>query len=120
VKEDVFRIFVSPITQHNDVVPVARYGGRPLWLDHQWAIEAELLLKAGVAVVPVCTGLSDLEFVDEGLVSRNAGKGHARHAIHGKRNEDAMPVDRSLRGQCVGDPQRYLGTLFPTQDGRRN
>ncbi|MOA55485.1 hypothetical protein D3C78_1792850 [compost metagenome] len=57
------RVFVGPITQHDDIVTIV---GERLWIlgiNHQRTVNTDLLLEAGMAVVPVGAVLVDLELV---------------------------------------------------------
>ena len=79
-------------------------------------VVAHLLLEARVAVVPVGARLADRELVDEGLAGLDAGEADARHAVHLERHEQAMPVDRGVLVQRVGDREPdALAFLQPDQ-----
>ena len=57
------RVFVGPITQHDDIVTIV---GERLWIlgiNHQRTVNTDLLLEARMAVVPVGAVLVDLELV---------------------------------------------------------
>ena len=82
-------------------------------------MQACLLLKAGVGVVPVGAGLLDLEAIDEGLAWHDAWVAHPWHAIHRIGEDDPMPVQAGGFVQMVGDAQRHHITLFPVQRGGR-
>jgi len=83
-------------------------------------VHAQHLLKSAVGVVPVGAGLPDLEAVGEGFTRFNARETDARHAVHLKRQNQAVPVNRGILGKAVGDPQGDGVAFPPDQGGGRN
>ena len=65
-------------------------------LDDERAVEAALLLEAGVAVVPVGAALPHAEAIRVGLARVDAVEAQAGHAVHVGRQQDAVPVDRRV------------------------
>ena len=57
------------------------------------AIQAGLLLKPRVAVIPIGAGLANRELLGEGFPGRNTGKADPWHAIHVERQNKAVPVN---------------------------
>ena len=61
-----------------------------------------------------------------GLTTSDAVKAQARHAVHVGRQNDAVPMDGSIRAmegvgrQCIGDTQVDRGAFPPAQQRRRN
>jgi hypothetical protein len=80
-----------------------RIGSRSL--DDQRPVQAapDLLEAALMRVVPVGTGIGDGELVDEGRAGRDRLLGQMRHAIHGIRHAQAVPMHRGLFREPVVD-----------------
>ena len=114
VAEDRLRIFEGPVGEHHRIVAVVVKRLAVLRIDDQRAVGAGLLLKAGMAVVPVGAGLFDPVAVMIGFSRLDAGEVHARHTVHGKRHQDTVPVDRGMLGvhQPVGHIESHL-VAFP-------
>ena len=93
----------APVVEHPGDVAVD-LDRLPL-LDDQRAVEAapDLLEAALVRVVPVGAGVGDVELVDEGLARCDRRLGQMRHAVHGVRHAQAVPVDGGLLGEPVLD-----------------
>ena len=72
-------------------------------VDDDRTVVAHRLLKVGVAVIPEGARLLDRELVDEGFTRPDAGEADAGHAVHLERDEQAVPVDRGVLVQGVGD-----------------
>ena len=100
--EDQVRVHLAVIGEHDDMLAFGDDRVGPGRLDHDRRVMALGFLERGVAVIPVGPRLDDRELVDEGLPRRDAGEAHAGHAIHLKRDEEAMPVDGALFLQRVG------------------
>ena len=83
------------------------------------AVQAGLFLEARMAVIPVRAGLLDREAIGECLARRDAVKTETRHAVHRRRQQDAVPVDRTRRRQRVAHAQRDGVALAPAQQRRR-
>ncbi len=110
------RIVITPVRQHHDIVPVRRVGIGFPGVDDDGAVQPGLLLKAGVAVVPVGAALPDVESILEGFARPDARETQAGHAVHRGRQNQPVPVDRGVFRQPVGDPQGDPLALPPAQD----
>ncbi len=84
-------------------------------VDHQWSIDARLLLKPRMAVIPIRAVLPDLEAIDIHAVGRNAIKAQPRHAVHVGRQDDAVPVNGRGFVETVFYPQGDGVALAPAQ-----
>jgi hypothetical protein len=95
------RIAIGPVGQQHDVLAVVtkRLGLRRI--DDDGAVDARLLLEAGVRVIPVRAALPRVEAVGERLAGRYAVKAHARHPVHVRRQQDAVPMNRRVGGERV-------------------
>ena len=71
-----------------------------------------------MAVKPVCTALSDREIIGEGLARLDPVEGDAGDTILLKRQDKAVPVDRSILGQVVRHLDRNILTFLEAQNGR--
>ena len=71
-----------PVGEDDDVLTIVGDGIGAAGVDDQRAVVPELFLQPGMAVIPVRAALRDRITIDEGLAGRNAGKGHAGHAVH--------------------------------------
>jgi len=76
-----------------------------------------LLLKAGMAVIPIGARLPDRELVGEGLPRPNARKADPGHAVHVEGQQQPVPVDRGVFAEHVGDVETDL-LPFPEADQR--
>ena len=101
------RVGAGPVRQQHDVLAVGANGFTIARLDDERAIQAGHLLHAAVRVVPVGAALLQRIAVGEGLAGRDAGKAHARYAVHLEWQDDAVPVDRCRLAQAVGDANRH-------------
>ena len=117
VADDRHWIFVCPVGQEDHVIAVPIVAGFGSRLQHQGAVEAGLLLQAGVAVIPIGPGLDDRETVREGLAGHDPAETRARHAVHIRRQAQAVPVDRRRLHQMVGDPRGHGVALAKAQSG---
>ena len=70
-------------------------------------------------MVPVGSVLPHAEPVLEGLARVDPVEAQARHAIHRRGQDHAVPVDRGGLGQLVGDAQAHRVALAPAQLRRR-
>ncbi len=86
------RALVGPVGEKHHIVSLVGERLRLLGIDDQRAVDAELLLEARVAVIPVGPALLDLEAVLVHAVRRDAGEAEAGHAVHVGRQQDAVPV----------------------------
>src|SRR3546814_6967674 len=79
--------------------------------DLQRPVKTGLLLETGMAVVPVGAALHDVDAVMVGLAAVDAVEAQTGHAVHVRRQQDAVPVDRRLvamdgtGGQGLADAQ---------------
>ena len=107
----------APVVEHPGHVAVDL--DRLALLDDQRPVEAapDLLVAALVRVVPVGAGIGDVERVDEGLARCDRPLGQMRHAVHGVRHAQAVPVDGGLLGELVLD--RDLDVLALAQPDLR-
>ncbi len=117
--EDPVRVRECPVGEDENIFPVEGDRIAMFRLDDQRAVMAGLFLQAGMGMIPVGARLLHRKAVGECFARTDAGKGHARHAVHLKRHQDAMPVDGRIRVQPVGDPQCDLVALAPAQKRRR-
>ena len=103
------------VREHHDIVVRRLLAFAFRRSDHDGRVHALLLLSAGMAVIPVGTGLPDLEPIGEGLTRPDAAKAHHRHAVHLVGHEDAVPVDRRILLQAIGDVHRHVLAFGPAQ-----
>jgi hypothetical protein len=96
-RKDVFGICVAPVRQQDDVIAIGAMRVAVARLDDDGAVQASLLLKARVAVVPVSARLVCAEAIRIGRSRRNAHEAQARHSVHVGRQHDAVPVNRTRR-----------------------
>ena len=115
LREHALRTFVRPVGEHHDVLAVVRKGLRLQRVDDQRPVEASLLLKAGVAVIPVGPALPHLEPVKVCLARTDAFEAQAGNTVHVGGQQDAMPVNGCVFLQRVGDAQRHRVPLLPPQ-----
>ena len=102
--DDVHRIFGSPIRQHHDVFAVIL---ERLWrgrVNNQRAVMTGLFLTGGMAVIPVGAVLFNRETVGERFAGFDTRETHARHAVHAGRQQQSVPVNRSVFLETIGDP----------------
>ena len=100
---DVFGIVIGPVGQQQCVFAVGAVAFAAAPLDDDGAVQADLLLEPRMRVVPVGAGLVDLEAVGKRGAGRDAVERQPRHAIHVRRQDEAMPVDRRGLAQVVSD-----------------
>jgi len=87
-------------------------------VDDDGAVMTHRFLHSRMAVIPVGARLADRKFIMEGFARRDAGEADARHAVHLKGDDQAMPMDRRIFLQLIGDGQ--ADTLsFAQADQRR-
>ena len=74
----------------------------------------------GVRVIHEVAGLRHRELVDERFPDRDVGLRETAHAIHAVRQQHAVPVDRRVLGQFVGDEDAQLVAFhaFDRRPGR--
>src|SRR3546814_4686801 len=90
---------VGPVVEHHHVVAIRGVAIRAGRLNHQRAVQRVLLLETRVRVIPIGTALAQLELVEKALTGGNAGKTEAGHAVHLKRQDDAVPMDGRRHAQ---------------------
>ena len=112
------RIQVGPVRQQHHVLAVVVVRRRIARVHDQGAVQAGLLLEQRVAVVPVGTRLLQLEAVLEGFARSDAVEAQARHAIHVRRQQDAVPMDGGHVAQAVADAHGDRIAFAPAQGGR--
>ncbi len=62
-------------------------------LDHQRPVHPLLFLKPRMTVVPIRSGLTNIESVGVGLARSDAVKAQARYAIHVGGKQNAVPMN---------------------------
>src|SRR3546814_1926666 len=72
-------------------------------IDDDRAIVAELFLQARMTVIPVGPRLDDRKFVDELRTRLDSGEADARHAVHLERQDQAVPMDRTVLVEVIYD-----------------
>src|SRR5690606_18980995 len=90
---EVFGVFIRPVRQHHDIFTIIENGVRLPRVNDDGAIKPDLLLKAGMAVVPVSAALDSVELVLECLTWKDAVKTQAGNAVHVFWKNDAVPVN---------------------------
>ena len=83
------------------MLPIVGNRVGPGGVDHNGAVKPVLLLCAGMAVVPIGARLDDWKLVDEGRPGLDTGEADPGHAIHRKRYEQPVPVDRAFHVELV-------------------
>ena len=108
------------VGQHHHVV--ARHLVTPAFrrLDDDGSVHALLFLASRMAVVPVGARLPNLEAIGEGRAGLDAGEAHHRHAVHGVGQQHAVPMDRGVLVQAIGDVDGDVLALFPAQGWTRD
>jgi len=89
-------VFVRPIGEDDHIVPIRLDGVFPLGFDDDRAVDAALLLKAGVAVIPVGARVSQLELEEVATARGDGGCGEVGDTVHRIGDEEAVPMDRGL------------------------
>ena len=120
------RIQVGPVAEQNHVVPVERERLGLERIDHERPVQPGLFLEGRVAVVPVGAALLHREAIVIGVPAVDAREAQAGHAVHVRRQQDPMPVDRGFVAmnrsgrQRIGHPQVDRGAFAPAQQGGRD
>lgn len=109
------RVLVGPVGQHHDMIAEPINLARILRRDDQCPKQAPLFLELGMAVIPIGTGLPQIESVGEGLARRDGRLRHEGYAVHGIGQQDAMPVNRGLHVHLVVDADHGVVPLGETQ-----
>ncbi len=115
--QDFVRMHEAPVRQDQNMLAVIadRIGARRV--DDDGAIVAHGLLQTRVAVIPVGARLLQRKLIDKGLARLDAGEADARHTVHLERQQQAMPMDRGVLVQCVGDRQAHVLAFAHPQHG---
>ena len=108
IAQDTVRRVRMRIVQDQDIVPVGVHPFAFLRRDDDRAERPFRLLQVRVAVIPVGAGLDDREGVGEGLARLDPVEADRRHAVLLIRQDQAMPVDRGVLVEIVGDVERHL------------
>ena len=116
---DVLRIVIGPVGQQQRVLAVGGVALAAAALDDDRAVQPDLFLEARVRVVPVGAGLVHLEAVGERGARRDAVERQPRHAVHVRRQDEAVPVDRGALAQAVSDADGDRVALAHAQQRRR-
>ncbi|MDT4809231.1 hypothetical protein FQZ97_421110 [compost metagenome] len=114
--QDARGVLIGPVAQHHHVVAVVAERLGLFRVDHQGAVDPDLLLQARVAVVPVGTVLVDLESVLVQAVGGDAMEAQAGHAIHVGRQDHAVPMDGGILPETIAHAQGDRITFAPTQN----
>ena len=106
------RMLVGELHHVVAVIPI-RFA--PLRLDDDGAVGTIRLLKSGVTVEPVGPGLLDRKAINKSFTRRNTGIADTRHAIHLKRQNQTVPVNRGHLVQVIGYFDDDVFALFKPQ-----
>ena len=112
-------VFVSPVRELHDMVAVRVNRIATRRINDERTVQAGLLLKGSVRVVPECPCLQNLEAIGKGLTRRDAGKADPRHAVHLIGKQNAMPVYGGRPVHAIGDTYRHRIAFAPPQGRRR-
>ena len=93
------------------MLDIERIGIRLGRFDDKRAERPELLLKPRVAVVPIGSTLADRKPIGKQLPRRNAAERHPRDPIHRGRQDQPVPVNRSVFVEQVEHAQHRVLTL---------
>src|SRR3546814_17983372 len=108
----------GPVAEHDHMFAIIGdrigLGG----IDHDRPVMALLLLETRVAVIPVGAALQQRKFVNEGGVRLDAWKADARNAVHLKRDNQPVPMDRAVFVESILDMQETILTLDPPNQRR--
>jgi hypothetical protein len=111
-------VHVRPIGQQHHMIPIRRETLAIAGLDHDGPVEPRLFLEARVRVVPIGPVLIDLEAIRVCTTRWDAFEAETGHAVHVRRNDHAVPMDRRALAQRIADMQRNRIPLSPSQQGR--
>ncbi len=115
VAEDGLGRLVGPVGQQQHMLAVGRVALLAAGMDDDGAVYPRLFLVARMAVVPVGAALFYRKPVGEGLARCDAAEAQARHTVHVRRHQQAVPVQRGGFGQPVVHPQGDTVALAPMQ-----
>ena len=107
------------IRQLNDVFAIETERFPFLRLDDDGTIGTVRLLKSAMAVEPVGTSLNDRKAVCECLSRRDAVIADPGHAVLLEGKDQAMPMDRSIFREIVGDIDDDIFPLLEAENGAR-
>jgi len=117
---DEVRVKDREITQEQDVVAFIFNGFWLSGVDDQRAIMSRLFLQARMAVIPIGARLPDRKLIGERLARTDARKTDARNAIHLERHQQAVPVDRGVCIQVIGDVEPNILPFTQTDQWSRH
>ena len=121
VGQNAHRVFLGMVREDHNIVAIRANRFAPGGFDDDGAVHALLLLHRGVAVVPIGTGLAQLEPVGVGLAGLDGDIAvEAGCAIHDAFDEESVPVDGRGRIQTIGRIDHDLVTLAPAHRRRRH
>mmetsp|Transcript_5433 Transcript_5433/g.20733 ORF Transcript_5433/g.20733 Transcript_5433/m.20733 type:complete len:587 (-) Transcript_5433:1278-3038(-) len=120
IGQHLLRRGVDPVGDDDDVVAVVLEGVGLGGLDDERREVPRRLLQRGVAVVPIGSGLPQLEAVGEGLAGADAGVGDAGHTVLVVGHEQAVPVNAGDLAQLVGDADHHLVAFAESQHRARH
>ncbi len=114
-------VFIGPVRQHDHVVTVIGERFRLDGIHDDGTVQPGLLLKAGMAVIPVGSALHQLEavFMSGSRCDARKTVGYVGYTVHAAGQYDAMPVYGTAFGQVVLHPQGDSVAFLPAQDRRR-
>ena len=120
LREQPVRVHEGPVGQQDHMLAVVGDRVGPGGIDDDRAVMPDLLLQAGMAVVPVGARLPDRELVDEGRRRLDAGEADARHAVHLERHDAAVPVDRRILASWFSNGEPDILAFLETDERRRD
>ena len=112
------RVDRRPVGQDDHMFSASLHRINARGIDDDGAIMAHRLLHAGMAVIPVGARLLDRKFIMEGFAGADAGEADARNAVHLKGEDQAVPVDRRVFLQPVGDGEADILAFFEPDQRR--
>ena len=118
--KDCMRVHKAEIGEHDDIFAVTLDWISARRIDDDRPIKPLLLLQPRMGVIPIGAGLTDREFVNEGLARANAGEADSGHAIHLEGYDQAVPVNGCILVEFVGDGEPDILTFAQTDQRTRN
>src|SRR3546814_4308771 len=94
-------IFVGPVRELDHVLAISAYGVGLPWFNDNGAVNTGGFLHTRMRVIPVGAALLDFKSVGKRFSWGDARKTDARHAVHLKRQDDAVPMDGGCFLQTV-------------------
>ena len=86
------RAFVGPIRKDENIIAIGLHRLPSFWSDDDGSINAPLFLKSGMGVIPIRSGMGELETELSGGSRFDGWSGKIGHAIHAIGNEQAVPM----------------------------